>query len=172
MRDLDCTPSTARRDPAWRVYSALLIIVALSLSACASMPGQEPVQVTVAGIESLPGEGLELRMLVKLRVQNPNDAPIEYDGVYLKLDVLDKTFATGVSDERGSVPRFGESVISVPVTASALRMAVYALSMLDGKPINKVAYKLDGKLNGPAFGSTRFQTQGELTLPGAPSPKL
>ncbi len=33
----------------------------------------------------------------KLRVQNPNDSAIEYDGVYLKLEVLDKTFATGVS---------------------------------------------------------------------------
>ncbi len=44
----------------------------------------------MAGIDSLPGEGLAVRMLVKLRVQNPNDAPIENDGVYIRLDVLDK----------------------------------------------------------------------------------
>ena len=147
-----------------------VMIVALAVTACAGLQPRDPVQVTVAGIESLPGEGLELRMMVKLRVQNPNDTPVEYDGVYLKLDVLDKTFATGVSDERGSIPRFGESLISVPVTVSALRMVSHALGMLDGKPIDKVSYKLDGKLSGLTFGSTRFQAQGEFALPAATSP--
>jgi len=148
----------------------LMIVVALTLGACASLQRQEPVQVTVADIQSLPAEGLELRMMVKLRVQNPNDVPVEYDGVYVKLDVLDKTFATGVSAEHGSIPRFGESIIGVPVTVSTLRMVVNALGTLDGQPIDKINYKLDGKLNGPGFGSTRFQLRGEFALPGATSP--
>jgi hypothetical protein len=38
------------------------------------------------------------------------------------MDVQGKTFATGVSDAGGSVPRFGDAIISVPVTVSALRM--------------------------------------------------
>lgn len=141
------------------------LLGAALLAACAAMPARDPLQVTVAGIESLPGEGFELRMLVKLRVQNPNDAPLDYDGVYVKLDVLDKTFATGVSGERGSVPRYGETVIGVPVTVSALRMIGNVLGMLDGKPIDKVHYRLEGKLDGAGFGSTRFQAQGELALP-------
>ena len=144
----------------------LAILAAALLVACAGVPGRDPLQVTVAGVESLPGEGLELRMLVKLRVQNPNDAPLDYDGVYLKLEVLDQTFATGVSSERGSVARFGETVIAVPVTVSALRMVGVVLRALDGKPIEKVKYRLEGKLDGAGFGSTRFQSQGELTLPG------
>ena len=144
----------------------LVIIAALNLNGCASLPGREPVQVTVADIESLPGEGLEVRMMVKLRVQNPNDAPVEYDGVYVKLDVLNRTFATGVSDERGSIPRFGESVIAVPVTVSTLRVAFQALGFaLDGKPAEKVSYNLSGKLDGSGFGSVRFQADGELVLP-------
>ena len=155
-----------------RSLLTLLLIVAAPalLSACASMPGRDSLQVTVADIESLPGEDLEMRMMVKLRVQNPNDAPVEYDGVYVRLEVLDNTFASGVSDERGSIPRFGESIVSVPVTLSMLRMAVYALRMLDGKAVDKVNYKLEGKLDGPMFGSTRFQAHGEFALPGAPSP--
>ena len=143
----------------------LVFFTLLSLGGCAAMPGREPVQVTVAGIDSLPGEGLEMRMVVKLRVQNPNDAPLEYDGVYVKLEVQDRTFATGVSDERGSVPRFGESVISVPVTISTLRVAFHALGMvLDGNPTEKVNYKMSGKLDGPMFGSTSFKADGELSL--------
>jgi hypothetical protein len=82
------------------------------------MPAGDPVQITVAGIEPMAGEGLEMRMMVSLRVQNPNDTQIDYDGTYVKLIVQGKTFATGVSDASGSVPRFGEAVIAVPVTVS------------------------------------------------------
>jgi hypothetical protein len=36
----------------------LAILAAALLGACASAPGRDPLQVTVAGIDSLPGEGL------------------------------------------------------------------------------------------------------------------
>ena len=145
------------------------IIAVLTLGACAGLSGREPVQVSVAGIETLPGEGLEMRMMVKLRVQNPSETPVDYDGVYVKLDVLEKTFATGVSDEKGSIPRFGESVINVPVTVSTLRVGLTTLGFVLGdKPVEKVRYKLSGKLAGPSFGSTSFQSDGELALPTAP----
>ena len=144
----------------------ILFSIALLLGACAAMPDREPVQVNVVDIESIPGEDLEIRMMVKLRVQNPNNSPIEYDGVYLQMDVLGNTFATGVSDKRGTVAPFGESLIEVPVSASALRMAFSAISVLgSGKPVEKVTYLMRGKLSGPLFGSTTFQSQGEFNLP-------
>jgi LEA14-like dessication related protein len=142
----------------------LLALAALALCGCATLSHQDPLQVTVAGIDPLQGEGLELRMLVKLRVQNPNDAPVDYSGVYVKLEVQGRTFATGVSDASGSVPRFGESVISVPVTVSVLRMARQFMGVLDGKPVDKIRYEMSGKLNRSAFRSLRFQSQGEFTL--------
>ena len=154
-----------------RLLSLSAGLLALTLGACAGLGQGDPIQVSVAGVESLPGEGFEMRMLVKLRVQNPNDTPLEYDGVYLRLDVLEKTFATGVSDQRGRVPRFGESVIGVPVTVSVLSMARQAFGMLDGKPIESVRYELNGKLSGPALSAVRFQSQGELALPSPKSPR-
>jgi len=144
------------------------VVVAILLSACAALQRTDPLQVTVAGIEPMQGQGMELRMLVKLRVQNPNDAAIDYDGVSVKIDVQGKTFATGVSDESGSVPRFGESVISVPVTASAMRMVGQAFGMMGGKKLEKISYSLTGKLNGPTFSSVRFETTGDLDLPTVP----
>jgi LEA14-like dessication related protein len=144
-------------------------VVVLALSACSGLQRSDPLQVAVAGIEPMQGEGLELRMLVKLRVQNPNDAALDYDGVYVKLEVMDKTFATGVSDEHGTVGRFGESIIDVPVTVSMLRMVRQTLGMLNGEPLDKVTYRLSGKLSGPGFGSNRFQAQGEFGLPAAPA---
>ncbi|RPI45568.1 MAG: Water stress and hypersensitive response domain-containing protein [Betaproteobacteria bacterium] len=151
-----------------RSLKALVVCAALlGLGGCASLQGGDPLQVTVAGVESLPGEGMELRMLVKLRVQNPNDTPFEYDGVYVKLDVQEKAFATGVSDARGSVPRFGETIIAVPVTVSVLRMVRHAMGFLDGKAIDKIRYDMEGKLSGPVLGARQFQSQGELVLPVA-----
>ena len=150
----------------------LKILLALSLSACATMPGTDPVQVSVVDIESLEGEGMELRLLVQLRVQNPNDSPVEYDGVYLKVDVLDRTLATGVSDQRGTVPRFGETIINVPMSVSALRVALGALEVIGGgRKIEKVNYRLEGKLDGVGWGSHRFTATGQLSLPGTVDPK-
>jgi LEA14-like dessication related protein len=145
----------------------LIALIVWMLGACASLQVSDPVRVTVAGLEALPGQGLELRMLVKLRIQNPNDAPIDYDGISLQLDVMERPFATGVSAARGSVPRFGEAIIDVPVTVSVLSMARQAFGIIDGKPGQKIVYVLNGKLNGPAFRSLRFESQGELGLPGA-----
>ncbi len=144
----------------------LLFAAALALlTACASLPDRDPLQVTVAGIEPLQGEGMEVRMLVKLRVQNPNDAPVEFTGTYVKIDVLDRTFATGVSDQAGVVPRFGETIVAVPVTVSMLRMMSQVVGMLDGKPVERIDYAMSGKLKGSLIGSQRFEARGEFTLP-------
>ena len=153
-----------------RFSIAVLTFAALALGGCASMQGREPIQVTVADVESLPSQGLEFRMMVKLRIQNPNDASLEYRGVYVQLDVQDKTFATGVSDDPGSIRPFSEALVNVPVTVSFLRLAGNALSMLDGRPVERVRYKLRGKLSGPLFGSTTFESQGDFALPGATPP--
>ena len=147
--------------------TVLLAAATLALGACTALQPADPLQVSVAGIESLPGEGLELRLLVKLRVQNPNDTPFEYDGAQLELDVLGRPFASGVSDAHGSVPRFGESVLAVPVTVSMLRMVGQAIGMLDGKPIDTISYQMRGKLSGTGLRVTRFQSAGELDLRGA-----
>jgi len=150
-----------------RFRRVVYVVAAILLSACAALQRTDPLQVTVAGIEPMQGQGMELRMLVKLRVQNPNDAAIDYNGVSVKIDVQGKTFATGVSDESGSVPRFGESVIRVPVTTSAMRMVGQALGIMGEKKIEKINYSLTGKLNGPTFSSVRFETTGDLDLPTA-----
>ena len=123
------------------------------------MPAGDPLQVTVAAVEPMEGEGLELRMLVRLRIQNPNDAQVDYDGTYVKLVVQDKTFATGVSDASGSVPRFGEAVIAVPVTVSMLNVMRQVIGAIDAgtEPPEKVRYSLEGKQHGSGFSSMRFK---------------
>ena len=139
-------------------------IAPLLLQGCAALQQKDPLNVAVAGIEPLQGQGLELRLEVKLRVQNPNDAPVEYDGVAVEMDVQGKTFATGVADVAGSVPRFGESVIAVPVTISAFRMARQVMGAMKGGGLDRIDYEMKGKLGG-GFSPTRFATRGSFDLP-------
>lgn len=148
-----------------RTLPLLLAFGALQLGGCASFLRHEPVQVVVAGVEPLQGEGLELRMLVKLRIQNPNEAPLEFNGVALQLDVQGKRFATGVSDMVGSIPRFGETVVAVPVSVSVFNVARQAIGAMAEDSRGPLAYEMTGKLAGPQFGGVRFRSSGELNLP-------
>jgi LEA14-like dessication related protein len=137
---------------------------------CASLHRTDPPQVTLVGIEPAAGEGLEERMQLKLRVQNPNDSPIEYDGVYVELDLQGKSFGTGVSNQRGTVPSFGEAVVTVPVTVSVLGIVREAIGLVEGKPTDKITYELRGKLNSTTSGALQFKSQGEFTLPTSATP--
>jgi len=150
--------------------SALLALVAfgsLILGGCAALQPREPLQVVMVGIEPLQGEGLELRMLVRLRIQNPNDLPLDFNGVSVRMDVQGKRFATGVSNVSGSVPRFGETIVGVPVSISVFRIVHQALDTITSERGGKLVYEMTGTLAGPAFNSVHFESKGELTLPAA-----
>ncbi len=142
-------------------FAALMCFV---LAGCAAFPGRDPLRVELVGIEPIEGQGLELRLAVKLRVQNPNDGAVEYDGTALELEVNGKTLASGVSDQRGSVPRFGETVLVVPVSISAMNAVRQALVFTDGTAREAVPYMLRGKLAGGAFGAVRFTKEGSIAL--------
>jgi LEA14-like dessication related protein len=146
---------------------ALLIASTWILGGCAGMQQADPPRVTVVDVEPAESQGLEARMLLKLRVQNPNQVPIDFNGVSLELTVLDKSFASGVSNQSGTVPAFGETVIAVPVSISVLGLLGHAMGMMGGKSVDKINYEMRGKLNSTNSGSLHFKSHGELSLPGS-----
>lgn len=150
-----------------RTPRRLALAAGLALAAaagCASLGLREPVAVSVVGLEPLPGQGMEGRFLVRLRVQNPNDRPIDYDGIRLELDLRGQRLATGVSDERGTVPRFGEAILQVPVSVPVSALVRQALGLVAGDTA-RADYRLRGRLAGAGFGGVSFESAGELTLP-------
>lgn len=142
-----------------------VVFLALFFGGCAIFQGRAPVDVILAGVEPLEGEGLELRMLVKLRVQNPNDAPFDYDGLSVRMDLRGKRFATGVSDAAGSLPRFGEALVDIPVSISVFRIARQAVNFVGNEHRGTLPYEITGRLSGSGHQSVRFKSRGELTLP-------
>jgi len=149
-----------------RVMAATLLAV-LTLGGCAGLFGHDPLRVSVAGIEPLDSQGLEMRFNVKLRIQNPNESPLDFDGISVELQLNGRNFASGVSDQHGTVPRYGETLVSVPLTVpafTALRQA-FSLAGSDAPP-GQFPYVLRGRLAGGLMGGTRFIDQGTLSLPG------
>lgn len=149
------------------MHVSLALAMLLGLSACALFQGRDPVNISVIGIEPLPGQGLELRMAVKLRVQNPNETPIDYNGVALNLEVNGQPLAAGVSNEGGSIGRFSEGVLVVPVSITAFSMLRQAVGMGQLQNLDGMPYVLRGKLAGGVFGTMRFSDNGRLSLPQA-----
>ena len=143
---------------------AALAALLLALTGCAGLNLRDPVSVNVVGLEPMPGEGMETRFALKLRVQNPNESAIEYDGVFVELDLRGARLASGVSDQKGNVPRYGETVITLPMSVSVGAMIRQVIGIGSGQPI-RADYQLRGKLAGPAFGGQRFESKGELRLP-------
>ena len=141
------------------------LTVVLALSACALFPNRDPLNINVVGIDPLPGQDLEIRFAVKLRLQNPNDTDIQYDGVALNLDVNGRLLASGVSDQKDTIGRFSEGVLTVPVTVSAFAALRQAVGLADQQRLDNLPYELHGKLAGGLFGTMRFEDSGTLNLP-------
>ncbi len=151
--------------PRTRVRRHLVVALAALLGGCAGMTGAEAPKVSVAGIAPLPSEGMALRFTVRLRVQNPGDATLEIDGVALDLAVRGLGLASGVSPVKVSVPRFGETVIDVPVTVSATAVLRQAWSLAGAREVRKIGFELTGRLAAGPFGGHRFAHRGELDWP-------
>ena len=149
----------------------ILILVAL-LTGCATLSNADQPSVQVVGIESLPSEGLEVRFALKLRVQNPNGAPLAYDGMSVSLDIDGRGLASGVSNATGVIPRFSDEVLTIPVSISAFGIARQLIAQTrksqnaSSAVTQAISYRLRGKLGAPqgSFRSTRFSSSGELDL--------
>ncbi|WP_345814080.1 LEA type 2 family protein [Paraburkholderia sp. PREW-6R] len=152
--------------------TALVAFFMFALSGCAGLFGGDPLRVNVAGIEPAVSQGMEMRFNVKLRVQNPNESAVDFDGVSVDVEVNGKPFASGVSNQSGSVPRYGETLVTVPLTVPAFAAVRQAFAFADAAQSGQIPYLLRGKLAAGLTGTTRFVDQGTLNLPslGMPMP--
>jgi LEA14-like dessication related protein len=148
------------------VRYVVAVLAVAALAGCATWFGSDPLRVNVAGLEPLDSQGMEVRFNMKLRIQNPSSSPVNFSGISVDLEVNGKAFATGVSPASGSVPAFGETVVSVPVTVSALAAIHQLFVFVDRSQYSQIEYILRGRLAGTGItGSTRFIDQGSLSVP-------
>jgi LEA14-like dessication related protein len=144
-----------------RRFAAVLFVSALA--ACATVP-QIPMKVNVASVERIAGESMELRFNARLRVQNPNKSTVEHSGIFVELMLGGKTIGTGVSDGRGVLNGFGETIIEIPVTVTGFS-DIRRATGLYGAADRKLDVVLRGKMQGATFDDLSFQWRGEMAMP-------
>jgi hypothetical protein len=55
------------------------------------------------------------------------------------------------------------------VTISAMNMVRQVMGVMDGKPLTKIDYVLNGKLSGSLFSTVRFRSAGTIDMPTTPA---
>jgi len=144
--------------------AAVIVLVSAVVAACAGVGLREPLRVNLAGLESLPGEGMETRWLARIRVQNANDVSIAYNGLSAEIDLNGKSLASGVSAAAGEIPRFGETVLELPLTVPATAILRQVFGLIYGDH-SKATYRVHGLLNTGTFGRAPFNSTGQIELP-------
>ncbi len=143
----------------------ILLTCAVVLSACAAWQIREPLGVTIADLKPIEVNLLEQRYAVTVRVLNPNNVDIAFDGVAFDLEVNGKPFAKGVSNRGGVVPRLGEALIDLQVV-SGLQNVLRQLSELQKAEQPRFTYRVKGRLYASGgLGFIPFDTTGELSFP-------
>jgi LEA14-like dessication related protein len=137
----------------------------LTLGACALLGVREPLSVTIADLKPIEIGVLEQRYAMKVRLLNPNDAEIAFDGVVFDLEINGVPFAKGVTDQASVIPRFGEAVIDVRLV-SGLQNVLRQINELTKGERTSLSYRIKGRLYYKgAFGFVGFDSSGEIALP-------
>ncbi len=142
----------------------LALLCAVALDACAALSMQEPLNVTIADLKPIEVGVLEQRYALKVRLLNPNDTEIAFDGLVFDLEINDTPFAKGVSNQSSVIPRFGEVVIDVQAVSGLQNILRQINELLKGERTS-LTYRIKGRLHSGAFGFAPFDTSGEIALP-------
>ena len=151
----------------------------LLLSSCAALHGErkEP-KISLADIRIQDVKAMEGVFLIKLRVLNPNDVPLDLHAVNCDLEMDGRHFASGIADNNLSVPAHGTQIIPVTVYASVLDIVASVVDLIHTADMTatkgkQLPYTLKGTVNVSAPGFQReipFKSTGELSLKGLTLP--
>lgn len=134
------------------------------LASCATGGIDLPPEVSLADMRPVEAGLFEQKVLVTLRIRNPNDGALPIDGYRFAVELNGQPFATGFSDQRVTVARLSEATTQATATVSTLDVLrqVLAAPLRGG---------FDYRLTGTAFADTGtgrksvlFQQEGRLDL--------
>ncbi len=161
-----------RRLPAL-LRNCSVLLYALLLGGCASLqPYAETPRVSLVSIQPLEMQMLEQRFALQLRILNPNDVAIPVAGLSYALEINEREFAYGVSQQAVSIPPYGEALLQVEIVSSLLNVIRQLQQAGDSPGASGLKYRLHGKigLSGLRRGLP-FDYAGELLYrdPDAPA---
>jgi LEA14-like dessication related protein len=149
-----------------RVLQAAIALLVLAGCAMRDAPA---IDVGLTGVGLADVQMLEQRFVLGLRFTNHTDRDVGVDGLSYRLEINGREFATGVSSQAFTVPRFGEARVDVTATSTlsgVLAQLDELRKRLAAPPglAPALTYRLSGRANTGLVGTT-FDTQSELPFP-------
>jgi LEA14-like dessication related protein len=125
-------------------YAALLSILLL-FAGCASTFKLEAPQLSVVSMNLQSADIFSQRLLVRMRVLNPNARELPVKGITYRIEVDGAELAQGLADTPFVVPAMGEAEFDVQVTANLAT----ALSQMLGRKGSRdtLDYRLVGSVS-------------------------
>jgi LEA14-like dessication related protein len=97
----------------------LLMALALTLLAgCAALPRLEAPKLSVTGITVQSADVFAQRLLVRMRVMNPNARELAVKGISYRIEVNEAELGDGATNAPFIVPAMGEAEFDVQVTTN------------------------------------------------------
>ena len=150
-------------------YLACFLFVAMVGCASWFLKG-EPPEVLVTNVTPLEATSFEQRLLIDLRIRNPNDFDLLVTGIDFTLNLNGKRLARGLSNKDITVPRLSDAVVSVQTSTSTFDVVRQLLSFSRKQDlsydITGLLHLKDGRL--PFDNSGILLEKGQLS--GLPSP--
>jgi LEA14-like dessication related protein len=124
---------------------ALAAIVCLPLfAACSVLPKFEAPKLSVVSMKVQSGDIFSQRLLVHMRVINPNARELPIKGLNYRIDINDAELAQGITDAPFVVPAMGEAEFDVQVTANLASAITQLLSRRGSQ--DTIDYRLVGSV--------------------------
>ena len=128
-------------------FGALLLVCGIFLISCTSLtalPSQpEAPEVQLVNIIPMDTTMFEQRLQVDLRVRNPNDFDLQVTGLDFTLQLNEQRLARGLMNKASTIPRLGNSVLSVETTTSTFDVMRQILNLSQRQD---VTYQVKGVL--------------------------
>ena len=140
-------------------FRIVFFLLALLASGCASLSlDAEPPEVLVTNITPLEATLFEQQLKVDIRVRNPNPFELNVTGLDFMLNLNGKRLARGLANDAVTIPRLGDSILSVNTTTSTLEVMRQLLSLHKQQDMK---YQITGVLH---LDGTRlpFDTEGVI----------
>ncbi len=95
-----------------------VLATVLLLTGCASAMKWEAPKLSVASLKVQSADIFSQRLVVHMRVMNPNDRELPIKGITYRIEVNNAELAEGLTDTPFVVPAMGEAEFDVQVTAN------------------------------------------------------
>ena len=141
-----------------------ILLCALWLGGCAGLQSYpETPRVSLVSIQPLEMQMLEQRFMLQLRIMNPNDVEIPVEGLSYALEINQREFAYGVSQQAVNIPPYGEALLQVEVVSNLLNVVRQLQQAGDSTGDGGLEYRLHGKIGLAGLrGRLPFEYSGKL----------